>query len=261
MSRNTMEKISLLDHGYLAYVEHWGSDERIIESARMSTDKGFKGWGTQCERCRGFGKLGELDIVLTTVYDCPKCDGKGYIIGDEKLLSYLYKHKHLTPFEMCGLTIEVQAPIFVFREWHRHRTQSYNELSGRYSELPNMFYIPDSSRIVGQSKTNKQVGDQPLDPHTVDVCRDDIKRLYLDARDTYETLLRNGVAREIARLVLPVAQYSRMRASGNLRNWLAFLTLRMDPAAQWEIRQYANTLAEVIRRLFPRTYELFQEGA
>jgi thymidylate synthase (FAD) len=82
----------------------------------------------------------------------------GTYVGDEKLLRYLYEHKHLTPFEMCGLTIEVQAPIFVFREWHRHRTQSYNELSARYTELPNLFYIPDNERLMAakQSKKNKQ---------------------------------------------------------------------------------------------------------
>jgi thymidylate synthase (FAD) len=101
-----VQRIELLDHGYVELIESWGSDERIIEAARMSTGKGFTGWGTP---------------------EKP---------GDEKLLRFLWKNQHATPFEMAGMTIEVKAPIFVFREWHRHRTQSYNEMSARYVPLP-----------------------------------------------------------------------------------------------------------------------------
>jgi thymidylate synthase (FAD) len=189
-------------------------------------------------------------------------EGTGEVSGDEKLLRYLYEHKHLTPFEMCGLTIEVQAPIFVFREWHRHRTQSYNELSARYTELPNLFYIPDNERLMAakQSKKNKQGSEDGFTEVDAGIVQGELKHTYGLCRDLYEHLLAKGVAREIARLVIPVAQYSRMRASANLRNWLAFLTLRMDPAAQYEIRAYANVVGDLIKQEFPRVWELF-DGA
>jgi thymidylate synthase (FAD) len=215
----------ILDHGYIGLIDVWGSDERIIESARMSTNKGFQGW----------------DL-------------------DQRLLTYLYEHQHMTPFEMCGLTVEVQAPIFVFREWHRHRTQSYNELSARYTELPDLFYVPEDARIQKQSKKNKQGSEEQFDELDTIFIRWDIQDCYKNCRKVYEELLAKGVAREIARLVIPVAQYSRMRASANLRNWLAFLTLRMDPAAQWEIRQYANAVGEIIKQAFPRVWSLYEHS-
>jgi thymidylate synthase (FAD) len=163
---------------------------------------------------------------------------------------------------MCGLTIEVQAPIFVFREWHRHRTQSYNELSARYTELPNLFYIPDNERLMAakQSKKNKQGSE---DGFTLDEAENLANTLLTHmayCRTLYESLLIAGVSREVARIVIPIAQYSRMRASANLRNWLAFLTLRMDPAAQYEIRAYANVVGDLIKQEFPRVWGLF-DGA
>lgn len=215
--------------GYLNLIETWGSDERIIESARMSTNKGFQGWGE---------------------------DGKP---GDEKLLKYLYEHKHHTPFEMCGMTIEVQAPIFVFREWQRHRTQSYNELSARYTEIPEMYYVPSLERLLsgGQSKTNKQGSGEALSEEAAKTCQMMIDLQSENAFRCYHNMISFGLSRELARLVLPVNTYSRMRASANLRNWLSFLTLRQDPSAQWEIRNYANAVAELVEQHFPRTYSLY----
>jgi thymidylate synthase (FAD) len=113
MTSGMQQEHAVLDDGYVRVIEHWGSDERVIEAARMSTNKGFQGWDT-----------------------------------DEKLLAYLYNNKHATPFEMAGLVIEVKAPLFVFREWHRHRTQSYNEMSARYVPLPDENYTPSVERIV-----------------------------------------------------------------------------------------------------------------
>lgn len=219
---------AVLDHGYVKFIESWGSDERIIESARMSTAKGFQGWET-----------------------------------DARLLRYLWEHKHLTPFEMVGLTVEIQAPIFVFREWHRHRTQSYNELSARYTELPNLFYIPSLERLTngGQSKANKQSSGEILGQNIAQHSQLIIKQASVEARVLYEKLLADGVSRELARLVIPVNQYSRMRASANLRNWLGFLELRQAEGAQWEIRQYANVVGDLIGELFPKTYELFKGDA
>ena len=228
------ETVQVLDHGYVRMVTSWGSDRMIVEAARMSTDKGFLGWGTDEE---------------------PK---------DEKLLRYLYENKHATPFEMAGLQIELQAPIFVFREWHRHRTQSYNEMSGRYTKLPDLYYVPSLERMMAakQSDKNKQGSDEEnkFRPGEAEFFCDLLSHAYAEARKHYEELLKAGVAREVARLCIPVSQYSRMRAQANLRNWLAFLTLRMAPAAQWEIRQYANAVGDIIEQLFPRTWDLFVEG-
>ena len=228
-------RAEVLDHGYIESVETWGSDERIIEAARMSTGKGFLGWGSA---------------------QAP---------GDEKLLRFLWENKHATPFEMAGLVIEVQAPIFVFREWHRHRTQSYNEMSARYTPLPDINYVPTVERLMVNSKTNKQAGTvkgaAELTSHSAEDFRQELIATYAHAEALYQAALESGVPKELARVHLPVGRYSRMRASANLRNWLAFLTLRMAPGAQWEIRQYANALAGILTESFPRTMALFGNAA
>lgn len=249
MSQN---KIPVLDHGYVEAVESWGSDERIIESARMSTAKGFLGWGPR-----------HKDTCALIAGISAECDC-GFPPGDEKLLRYLWEHKHATPFEFAGLVIETQAPIFVFREWHRHRTQSYNEMSARYTPLPDLNYIPTAERCFISSITNKQAGAttgaELLTEKSASEWLDRLRGLCMWAEDVYQDGLKIGIPKELARLPVPVARYSRMRASANLRNWLGFLTLRMDPAAQWEIRQYANAVGEIIAKRFPRTWELFIEG-
>lgn len=252
--------IQLLDHGYLKFIEHWGSDERIVEAARMSTGKGFLRWdeGT-CPAC------GDMTDDEVPGPGCPMCEGKGTVRGDIHLLRKLWTMKHATPFEMAGCVIEVQAPIFVFREWHRHRTQSYNEMSARYVPLPDVNYIPTVERLLINSKTNKQAGTvkgaEELTPEAAEWFRLELARSYERAEGLYQAALAQGVPKELARIHLPVGRYSRMRASTCLRNWLAFLTLRMDPAAQWEIREYANALGTaILAELFPRTWELFMEG-
>lgn len=227
-----MEKINVLDEGYVSFVEGWGSDESIIEAARMSTGKGFNGWGTE---------------------ESP---------GDERLLAYLYNNKHATPFEMGGVVIEVKAPIFVFREWHRHRTQSYNEMSARYVPLPDENYLPTFDRVMSGANTattNKQAQGNGRELAISDALAwlDKLEAVYKQAESVYQLGLSLGVPKELARLPVPVARYSRMRASANLRNWLAFLTLRQSPAAQWEIREYANAVGKIIADRFPRTWELF----
>lgn len=247
----------VLDHGYVKFVEHWGSDERIIEAARMSTDKGFLGWGpTQCE-CGGELRPSNPPMYLY----CVRC-GKGSIPqGDEKLLAYLYNNAHHTPFEMAGMVIEVQAPIVVFREWHRHRTQSYNELSARYTPLPDMNYMPTEERCLAVHGTNKQAGavkgSVPVSHVSAATWLRQLEDLYKHSEQVYQWGLNAGVPKEVARLAVNVGRYSRMRASANLRNWLAFLTLRMDEKAQWEIRQFANAVGEFVAEHYPRTWELF----
>jgi thymidylate synthase ThyX len=160
------ERLPVLDHGYVKYIEHWGSDERIIESARMSTAKGFLGWGPwPCPDCVEQGKpskepyLGPGSLTAPEYINiCKTCKGSGEVAGDERLLRYLHTHHHDTPFEFAGLVIEVQAPLMVFREWHRHRTQSYNEMSARYTPLPDTNYMPTPERCMMVSGSNKQAG-------------------------------------------------------------------------------------------------------
>lgn len=230
-----IREIKLLDHGYIRLVETWGSDERIIEAARMSVDKGFVGWGDS---------------------DKP---------GDEKLLRYLWEHKHATPFELAGAIVEVQAPIFVFREWHRHRTASYSELSARYTPLPDLNYIPTVERLMqGSDGKNKQAGTiagaLPLTVENAERYRAAIIEKYRNDQELYEQFLKAGVPKELARVHLPVARFSRMRAGAVLRNWFGFLSLRMPANAQYEIRVYAHALLDLLSDPFPRSCSLFREG-
>lgn len=219
--------IGVLDHGNVKLIGWLGSDEAIIESARMSTDGAFKGWDK-----------------------------------DLKLLTFLYKNKHMTPFEMCEVVFEIKLPIFVVREWHRHRTQSYNEMSGRYIPIPDKHYIPTVERIMMNGGMNKQavgIGD-PITKEMAQKFRNALSLGYNFAQTDYENALNAGVPKELARLIMPVGRYTKMRAKANLRNWLQFLTLRDAPNAQWEIQQYAKVIEIMLNTLFPRTMTLYKEG-
>lgn len=223
--------IKVLDHGSVELVQHWGSDEDIIRAARQSTDGAFRGWGS------------------------------GQTAGDEKLLSYLYRNRHMSPFEMAGATFEVKAPIFVFREWHRHRTQSYNEMSARYIPIPNEHYLPDRDRIlVLRPVGNKQAaGIVDPNPQLVDNWLARLADFYALSEELYQQGLEVGVQKEIARLPMAVARYSKMWAQANLRNWLQFLELREHESAQWEIQEYASAVHAILRQHFPRTLALYEE--
>ena len=217
--------IPVLDHGYVKLIDYMGSDELIVESARMSTNKGFNSW--------------EADLPM---------------------LDFLYKNDHSTPFESGELLIEVQAPIVVFREWHRHRTFTYNEASARYTKMPDLHYIPAVDRIKKQSKKNKQMSSN--DGFDESFCNEFIQEIKFEQDciyQKYEDALKDGVVREIARINTPVSRYSKMRVKGNLRNWLHFLDLRMRENAQYEIRVYANAAAEIIKSIWPKTYALYEE--
>lgn len=250
--------IPLLDHGYLKLIEHWGSDQSIIEAARMSTNKGFEGWGPRCPQCGNRVSDSEPGNA------CPFCSST-LLEGDEKLLKYLWNNKHHTPFEMAGATFEIKAPILVFREWHRHRVPfSYNEMSARYTPLPAEDYIPSIERLMinaGKNVSNKQAGtikgSEELTIESAEEFRTALREVYHTNQILYEEALKKGVPKELARVHLPVGRYSRQRASANLRGWLAFCRLRQAPGAQWEIRQYANALGSQLQLLFPRTYELY----
>lgn len=229
--------IQVLDHGFVRLIEPWGKGEGrfpdyergIIEAARQSTQGKFRGWKT-----------------------------------DKKLLSTLYTGKHSTPFEFAGMVCEVRAPIAVVREWHRHRTQAYNEMSARYAPLPDLKYIPSLDRLlmVNTPDRNKQagnVGGVELRPAQAMAWLGLLETAYDAAETAYRYGLKMGIAKEVARLPMPVGQYTQMRCQASLRNWLAFLTLRMDPRAQWEIRQYANAVGSLIETTFPQTWALFRE--
>jgi thymidylate synthase (FAD) len=259
-----MKKI--LDHGYLKLIETWGSDRAIIEAARMSTDKGFLGWGPKCVECgRSYGDPEDPSSRTIPEVGCI-CGSREQGPGDEKLLRFLYTNTppHTSPFEFAGMVIEVQAPIFVFREWHRHRTASYNEMSARYTPLPDLNYTPTVERLMMNSGgTNKQAGTAQgaveLTLERAEAFRLELANEYHRQQNFYERALANGIPKELARVDLPVGRYSRMRAQAVLLNWLKFLTLRMDKNAQWEIRQFANAVGELIAEAFPRTWELFVE--
>ncbi|TAL28982.1 MAG: FAD-dependent thymidylate synthase [Phenylobacterium sp.] len=281
----TTERVAVLDHGYIEAIENWGSDERIIEAARMSTGKGFKGWGRLVCSCGAISQSARFtDSALASetprprpfiddkMTVCPTERGGRHVTdglptdGDERLLRFLWENKHQTPFEMAGLTIEVQAPIFVFREWHRHRVPfGYNEMSARYTPLPDVNYIPSLERLlVGSDGKNRQAGTvagaEAIDEQKARDFQAALMRIYSDAEHIYQAALTMGVPKELARVHLPVGRYSRMRATSNLRGWLGFLALRMAPGAQWEIRQYANAVGALIADRFPRTWALFAEG-
>jgi thymidylate synthase (FAD) len=231
------EPINVLDFGYVRFVEDWGRGDAgepeagIVEAARQSTQGSFRGWEQ-----------------------------------DEKLLRYLFigKPQHATPFEFAGMVIEVQAPIFVFREWHRHRTQSYNEMSARYAPLPDLNYVPTVERCLMNSKVNKQAGTvkgaDELDEAGARRFRESLRLQYEHAEALYQVSLAAGVPKELARVLLPVGRYSRMRASTSLRNWLAFMTLRADPNAQYEIQMYAHAVGTILAERFPKTWGLYVEG-
>jgi thymidylate synthase (FAD) len=216
-------KINVLDHGFVRLVDSMGNDLSVVRAARVSYDAAWR--------------AGE---------------DSG---SDKRLINYLWKHKHTTPFEAVQFTFEIKAPIFVFRQWHRHRTWSYNELSARYRELPEEVYLPDF-RL--QSTNNKQGSAGLIADQQNDELRRMFKSQYEQAFAAYRTALDAGVARELARSILPVATYSHMFASVNLLNLLKFLTLRCDSHAQYEIRVYADAMRELIKPIVPACIEAWE---
>lgn len=226
------QRFSVLNSGYVQFVDSMGAEESIIEAARQSTGGGFVSWDAY----------------------------EGHPKGDTGLLSYLYREGHSTPFEMCELLLEVQAPIFVVREWMRHRTLSYNEMSARYVQMPDLHYLPPPERLVTQGKHNKQGSDTHPLP---DVVRLDLQDAFRAEQGLvyagYQKALDQGLAREVARINTPVSRYTRMRVKGNLRNWLNFLRQRMAGNAQLEIREYAEVVGGIVQILWPRTWTLFEE--
>lgn len=225
-----MDKVEVLDHGYIRLVDSMGGDLSIVRAARVSYAAAWR--------------AGE---------------DSG---GDARLIRYLWHNAHTTPFEAVTLTFEVHAPIFVFRQWHRHRTWSFNELSARYRELPEEFYLPAAVQIGVQSASSKQarqVGgefDEAEREGQIDLARTACGHAF----DIYRVLLSEGWPRELARSVLPVSTYSTMFATVNLLNLLKFLTLRTHAHAQHEIRVYADAMVELVRPIAPTALAAWEEG-
>jgi len=176
---------------------------------------------------------------------------------DKRLMDYLAKHLHMTPFEHQSATFKVVLPLFVGREWLRHRTQSYNEVSMRYSSghIGN-FYYPGEWRK--QAVRNKQSSAGLVDDQGQ--CTEILKKAYEDSMHAYKALLEKGVCREQARSVVPAGNYSEFYATANLRNWYGFYKLRIAPDAQWEIRQYARCVGEMLSEIWPDSWDALSKN-
>ncbi|WP_426232370.1 FAD-dependent thymidylate synthase [Pararhizobium sp. DWP3-4] len=227
--------IPVLDHGFIRVVDYMGDDAAVVQAARVSYGRGTK-------------KVSE----------------------DRGLIRYLMRHSHTTPFEMAEIKVHVKLPIFVARQWIRHRTASVNEYSARYSILDKEFYVPDAANLAAQSAHNKQGReDAPLADNSwvLGLLRDESERSY----GGYNALLnvsedgasldngRVGIARELARMNLSLNFYTQWYWKTNLHNLLNFLRLRTDPHAQYEIRAYADKLLDITEKWVPLTYDAFKE--
>jgi len=253
--------VKILDHGYVKFIDSMGTDETIVEAARMSTGKGFISWDPY-ERCDGCGEVrfpSQEQKRGGIIQTCLNHKFVNYPDGDRGLLDNLWRNKHATPFEMVEFMFEVQAPIMVFREWHRHRTQSFNEFSARYAQMPNIHYVPEESRFQKQSAHNKQGSAEQVEDNLARQLREFIETEQEAIYKNYEGMVNKGLAKEVARLNTPVSRYSKMRVKTDLRNWLAFCNLRMRPGAQLEIRLFANVVLDFIKQVCPKTVFLFEE--
>jgi thymidylate synthase (FAD) len=214
----------VLGHGFVVLADYMGDDGAIVQAARVSYGRGTK-----------------------TVRD------------DRGLIRYLLRHRHTTPFEMVEMKFLVRLPIFVARQWIRHRSASTNEYSARYSIMSDEFEVPPAEEVRHQSARNRQGRGGPLEGPVVERFRTDLERVGREAYEAYSRALEAGVARETARLVLPVAYYTQWYWKVNLWNLFHFLSLRLDPHAQEEIRLYAAELARLGRLVCPVAFEAFDE--
>lgn len=219
------KEFKCLNAGFVRLIDYMGGDESIVQAARVSYGKGTK-----------------------TVNE------------DRGLIRYLMRHQHTTPFEMVELKFHVKLPIFVARQWIRHRTANVNEYSGRYSVMKDEFYVPEDDAIHYQSKGNRQGRAKDEVPAAL---RERVLEILTKAqRETYaeyEQMLDNDIARELARVHLPLSLYTEWYWKIDLHNLFHFLTLRLDPHAQHEIRVYAEAMAEITRKVAPIAWEAFED--
>ncbi len=230
------EPLTVLDHGFVRVIDYMGDDAAIVQAARVSYGKGTK-----------------------------------QVREDSGLIRYLLRHWHSTPFEMCEIKYHVKLPIFVARQWIRHRTANVNEYSARYSILDKEFYLPAPQDLAAQSSNNRQGRGDALEGDEADrvmeLLRDDAEKCYRD----YAWMLnedesgavvdegRSGLARELARMNLTLNTYTQWYWKTDLHNLMHFLRLRADSHAQFEIRVYADVMLDTLKRWVPLTYEAFEE--
>lgn len=230
------QPIPLLDHGFIRVIDYMGDDSAIVQAARVSYGRGTRP-----------------------------------INEDRGLIHYLMRHRHTTPFEMCEIKYHVKLPIFVARQWIRHRTANVNEYSARYSILDKEFYIPAPAQLAAQSQSNRQGRGEVLEPAqaaaVVELLRADAERCY----DHYAEMLnedesgakrdpsRQGLARELARMNLTLNTYTQWYWKIDLHNLLHFLSLRADAHAQYEIRVYAEAMLDTVKRWVPLTHDAFMQ--
>ena len=228
--------LQALDHGFVRVIDYMGDDTAIVQSARVSYGKGTK-----------------------------------KITNDKGLIKYLMRHWHSTPFEMCEIKLHVKLPIFIARQWIRHRTANVNEYSARYSILDKEFYIPSVENLASQSQVNKQGRAENLSPEeaekVINILKSDAEQTY----NNYEVMLNEnsdgetldegsmGIARELARMNLTLNTYTQWYWKIDLNNLLHFLKLRADAHAQYEIRVYADIILDIVKKWVPITYEAFED--
>ena len=215
--------VKVLDHGFVRLVDVMGDDSSIVQSARVSYGKGTK-----------------------------------TVNQDEGLIRYLMRHKHTTPFEMVEFKFHCRMPIFVARQWIRHRTANVNEMSARYSEMPDIFYTPSPELCTTQSAQNKQggTGIQVSDPEaTAKTFKDAQVSIY----DDYKQYLEQDMRRELARVNLPVSLYTEWYWKIDLHNLFHFLKLRLDSHAQFEIRVFAEAMADMVKEYVPLAWKAFED--
>lgn len=218
------KRLPVLEKGFVALVDYMGGDSAIVQAARVSYGKGTK-----------------------TVND------------DTGLIRYLMRHRHTTPFEMVELKFVASMPIYVARQWVRHRTASINEYSARYSEVPEKFDIPKPERIQPQSESNRQGREGALPEAVASGFQNSVEEVSKHAYSAYTSALQNGIAREVARISLPLNTYTEWYWKINLHNMFHFLSLRMDQHAQHELRMYANSMADLTRIVAPIAYQAFED--
>ena len=209
-----------LDHGFVALVDYMGTDEDVERAARVSYGAGTR------------------KVSLT-----------------RGLIRYLRRHRHTTPSEMVEFKFHCAMPMFIARQWVRHRSASINEYSGRYSLMPLLFYMPDEEHFALQSQSNNQGREQLASAEIYKSAVERWERIRADAGEGYSWMIGEDIAREIARIDLPLSTYTQWYWKIDLHNLLHFLSLRADPHAQWEIRVFANIIAGMVKRVAPLSFE------
>lgn len=264
-------KIKVLDHGYVKLVDFMGSDETIVEAARISTGRGFVSWEPykRCKTCgtvhagEGVTMSPNVGVCMKKIDSGERCNSFDFEVfarGDLGILDYLYRMEHTTPFEMCELVVDVMVPMDHWRQWIRNRTASVNEYSTRYSPAIDEIARTKPTEWRAQGTTNRQGSGAFLVEDVGVVLSQREIELHELARKVYEERLAAGVAKEQARKDLPLSNYTAARWKIDLMNLLKhFLAKRLHPHAQVEIRAYAGAVAAFTKELWPHTYALFEE--